>query len=532
MDRKYKPTRPRAVTRIDFEYSGRDGPPAPKNITHVQVTSNTCSGGVHEGAFLECLDLAQVEFPTDGNAIETIGDAAFGGCELLKNPKLPVTLKRIGNSSFSGCTEIRQMELPSILEDIGPSALSKCKFRNLRLPPKMTRLRRQTLYNCNHMVSLEIPKTGLTQIDESALEGCFRLRNLAIPSTVDEIGDNIFQYCIDLEKVFPDHSDLMRVLKTRFDRLPIHSLCYYHPYHDHHQSTASTTSSTTTTVKKLHKLLRRETSSRFQCRRDIFGMTPFHILTLSTKHDIQLYKALIQFHPEDLITKDIWGDYPIYYACSTYAPIEILELLFAHYSVKHPDLKLDWTKMVYNLTLGNAPVETIQYVIEAHHDCYPDQRLDWPKMIMNSLGSPVETLKYLVRASIDKRLEALGYDQWRDVVLQETEKIPIEEDWEERDKQIDRILAAVKKYELKEALSLLELTVWKGKIDEESSSSSEGRSQNHSKPATKKARVDHSELRKQCRFHCPVDVIISNVLPFLEEEPKQQPRPEDTCTVM
>lgn len=514
MDRKYKPTRPLAVVRIDFIYTGRDGQRAPKSITHARVVDESVTE-VHEGAFRECLDLSELKLPNKG--LQSIGDAAFENCELLKNPKLPCTLQRIGNSSFAGCAEIRQLDLPITLEYMGPAALSKCKFRNLRLPPNMTQLQRETLYNCNHMVSLEIPKEGIVRIYQSALEGCFRLRNLAIPATVTEVDDNVFQYCIDLEKVFPNHNDLIRGLKRRFDGLPIHSLCYYHPYQ-----------STEETLQQLYKLLLQEKSSALKCRIDIFGMTPFHILSLSTKHDIQLYQALIKFHPEDLVTKDIWGDFPLYYACSTYAPIEVLELLFANYTILHPRLQLDWTEMMYNLTLGNAPVETIQFLIDTHHDCYPDQPLDWPKMIMNSLGSPVATLTYLVRASIDKRLEALGLAQWRDMVLKETEKIPIEEDWEERDKQIDRILALVKRYELKEAMSLLELTVWKMKIDEQSM----GPNSSNTTPTTKKARLDDSENRNRCRVHCRVDVIIANVLPFLKEGPKPEPRPEDICTVM
>eukprot|EP00980_Cylindrotheca_fusiformis_P002631 scaffold618_cov130-Cylindrotheca_fusiformis.AAC.35 len=566
MDRRYKPTRPRAVTRIDFTYTGRHGPRVPKNITHAVVKPTTLNSvqEVHEGAFLECLDLAQVQFIEDEtNPVERIGDGAFGACELLENPKLPPRLMSIGNSSFAGCSEIRKMDLPMTLEDIGSAALSKCRFRNLRIPPQIKKLRRQTLYNCNHMLSLELPHTGvLRKIDASALEGCFRLRNLAIPSTVTEFGENIFQYCIDLEKIFPNHKDLIRVLQTRFDRLAIHSLCYYHPYSKDPQTTleqlnlllrqemksATAPTSTTTMPSSIGGSGRSNSSTTLalkpQCRRDIFGMTPLHILALSTKHDMQLYQALIQFHPEDLVTKDVWGDIPLYYACSTYAPIPILELFFANHSILHPNMKLDWTKMVYNLTLGSAPVETIQFVIETHHDCYPDQPLDWPKMIMNALGSPLETLKYLVKASIDKRLASLGSTPWHHIVLEEMDKIPLEEDWEERDKQIDRILEMVKKFELKEAMSLLELKIWKEKIKEaaaegELSASKTTATTSRSKglcgstePATKRARLDKSKLRQHCRNHCPMDVIICNVLPFLEEAPKQQPRPEEICSIM
>ena len=62
---------------------------------------------------------------------------------------------------------------------------------------------------------------------------------------------------------------------------------------------------------------------------------------------------------------------------------------------------------------------------------------------------------------------------------------------------------------VKEGITLLELAVWKAKLDEkEEYNCEEGR--------TKKAKVDDESVRKESRMLCGADIVIKNVLPFLQ----------------
>ena len=63
---------------------------------------------------------------------------------------------------------------------------------------------------------------------------------------------------------------------------------------------------------------------------------------------------------------------------------------------------------------------------------------------------------------------------------------------------------------VKEGITLLELALWKAKLDEKEESSVEGR--------TKKAKVDADSARKEGRITCGADVVIKNVIPFLQLE--------------
>jgi demethoxyubiquinone hydroxylase (CLK1/Coq7/Cat5 family) len=61
---------------------------------------------------------------------------------------------------------------------------------------------------------------------------------------------------------------------------------------------------------------------------------------------------------------------------------------------------------------------------------------------------------------------------------------------------------------LKEATTMLELAVWKMKMNEKSHQDMATQSQ-------KKVKTDESSIRQQCRITCGADVIIEYVLPFL-----------------
>ena len=63
---------------------------------------------------------------------------------------------------------------------------------------------------------------------------------------------------------------------------------------------------------------------------------------------------------------------------------------------------------------------------------------------------------------------------------------------------------------VKEGISLLELALWKAKLGEKEGNSVEGR--------TKKAKVDATSARKERRITCGADIVIKNVLPFLQVE--------------
>ena len=66
---------------------------------------------------------------------------------------------------------------------------------------------------------------------------------------------------------------------------------------------------------------------------------------------------------------------------------------------------------------------------------------------------------------------------------------------------------------VKEGITLLELALWKAKLDEK-----EDEEDSSVERQRKKAKVDSEVARKERRVKCGADMVIKNVLPFLQLE--------------
>ena len=66
---------------------------------------------------------------------------------------------------------------------------------------------------------------------------------------------------------------------------------------------------------------------------------------------------------------------------------------------------------------------------------------------------------------------------------------------------------------VKEGITLLELALWKAKLGEKEESSLDS-----ARRETKKAKIDAESYRRDKRITCGADMVIKNVLPFLQLE--------------
>jgi hypothetical protein len=88
------------------------------------------------------------------------------------------------------------------------------------------------------------------------------------------------------------------MLQHRFDGLPIHSIVYYHSYNQgvlQHLIAAiyMTSGHNSALCSKLDP-----TGNEQDC----LGMTPLHILTCSSVHDLEVYCVIVEKYPVNLIT--------------------------------------------------------------------------------------------------------------------------------------------------------------------------------------------------------------------------------------
>ena len=159
------------------------------------------------------------------------------------------------------------------------------------------------------------------EIDFSALRHCYCLRNVAFPpnavfddsdSYIEEEEEDYdeMEFCTDLYQLFGLESGIKRELQHRFDKLPIHRLVYYQSYHQGVLQILIAAINTRSGQRRTLRNMLNPTGNQQDC----LGMTPLHILTCSSVHNLEVYRLIVEKYPTNLITEDRWGALPLLYA--------------------------------------------------------------------------------------------------------------------------------------------------------------------------------------------------------------------------
>ena len=450
-----------------------------------------------------------------------IGNWAFCGCRSLRSiTDIPPALRVIGKFAFAN-SGLSSFDIPMDVEIILRSTglFSNCnRLSNVRLPPTAERIPEMTFCGCNSLFSLELPE-GVNRICSNALSDCRSLRNLAIP-TLSGMGDdmsetfgNMFHHCTALQELL-GHSDLTKhALLHRFDELPIHRLIYYQSYHP-----------IDTTLTGLNEALRGESFSP-GCQRDCLGMTPLHILACSKRQNIELFRVLVETDPESLVAEDGWRALPIFYAVWGDAPREVIQFLCEYHKRNFPNHVLPWRNMVTTLIKdAQAPGNVLRNLLYVHKTYFSDQEIDGTftsETVDNHLvyrlameyRISIESLQFLVNYSIADCLRSIGVEEWRNEITELIERIP-----DNAPKRIlhleylhNRIASFKSEFRtLKDYASIMELALWKHRINENMSAEKFCKA-----GGRKKAKMDESESRRHCRITCGADSVIDRVLSYL-----------------
>jgi hypothetical protein len=162
---------------------------------------------IAESAFADNQKLQYVEFPS---TLESIGHAAFYGCTALKEVTIPEKVKHIGGAAFRCCKNLAKVSLPKGPIDTGGNVfdengcLVKDKMviidgrlfvadyeaRELALPSDVRSIEN---YACNlPYLKMAIVPEGVTRIGDYAFGSCRYLREITLPETLQEMGEDVF----------------------------------------------------------------------------------------------------------------------------------------------------------------------------------------------------------------------------------------------------------------------------------------------------------------------------------------------------
>lgn len=174
---------------------------------------------IGEKAFYKCEGIKSILFP---DTVAEIGDYAFYGCKGLGMIRLPPMLEAIGRWAFVACDGIEYIVIPPGVGVIGAGAFSACKKLGAILVQKGNPVFQSVdgvLMNRETKTLLAYPQAkpgdtvtveaGTRVIAPRAFVRSDLIRQVILPSSLEEIGESAFSGCPNLEQV-----NLPKGLKT------------------------------------------------------------------------------------------------------------------------------------------------------------------------------------------------------------------------------------------------------------------------------------------------------------------------------
>jgi hypothetical protein len=434
------------LLHVVYEYMGDSAEEVPTGVTHVRIDSSASE--IRTEAFFQSHHLCEVDL-SNVKRLDYVGSWAFYQCYSLRKITFPPSVvQSIDEFAFYQCHNLVFLQLPDGLRAISAGVFAGChSLTHVALPSTLTHIKGEAFSQCKNLVSLELPME-LESIGHEAFVGCSALKNLVIPSHAT-VRPNAFRSCHSLvSAIFPDENQstalhqsevIILSLQKRLENQFIHQLCYYQSYNNkkpHEQACLSS-------------LLGDDDGSidSGSNLQDLFGMTPFHILALSTKPNLNLFQSLLSYEGGVALcrgVKDRWGNKAMEYLCQ------------------------------------NHSVDSIF----------------WRDFLLSLLKD---------------RIHSLGLEKWRVVMLQSTVEASAASNEEDhyhasRKEQIRRLDAKLSRYERMEAMSLLELVLWKTAIESATDALID----------TACTTTTTTSSREACRVNSGAGFVISQVFPFLE----------------
>ena len=134
-----------------------------------------------------------VEFKDITYHVVGIGTHAFSECYNLGNIALPRTLQYIGFGAFSR-SNISSLVIPEGVDSIGSAAFYGCNYlEKIVLPKSITKLGENIFYDCTKLQSLKILSDKLTYIPNDFCLKCQGLTDILIPTSIQTIGESAFR---------------------------------------------------------------------------------------------------------------------------------------------------------------------------------------------------------------------------------------------------------------------------------------------------------------------------------------------------
>ena len=134
--------------------------------------------------------------------ITAISDSGCYNCPNLQSVIFNDNLKHIGSNAFSECYKLDNVIFPSSLLYIYSSAFRNTKLSSVEIPSSVKELGSDVFENCTNLNSVKL-LANITSIPYGMFKGCSNLQSIELSSTIIEVGDLTFEGCTSLKDYTP-----------------------------------------------------------------------------------------------------------------------------------------------------------------------------------------------------------------------------------------------------------------------------------------------------------------------------------------
>lgn len=165
-------------------------------VTEIEIPNTILEIGKYQ--FVGFKNLSKVTFPS---TLVAIKEGAFKNCSSLSSVTLPESLGLVGNGAFEQCTMLSKVEILSTrLTEIGNSAFAGCIFEEFDIPSTLQYLGDNAFNGCINLKEVTLP-VGITEIKNNTFQNCMNLVSVKADGIIVSIGSSAFYSCVNLKSV-------------------------------------------------------------------------------------------------------------------------------------------------------------------------------------------------------------------------------------------------------------------------------------------------------------------------------------------
>ncbi|MBR2417846.1 MAG: leucine-rich repeat protein [Clostridia bacterium] len=154
---------------------------------------------------LGCAHMKELQKVTMEYGFKKLGKGAFYGCKKLQTVVMPDSITKVGDSAFEDCTSLQNINFRKNITTFGSRVLSDTKYYKTE-----GNWENSILYAGTYAVAADAGKIkgsaeikdGTTFIADFAFSDCKNITVVMFPDTLKKVGNNAFEGCTALKKVY------------------------------------------------------------------------------------------------------------------------------------------------------------------------------------------------------------------------------------------------------------------------------------------------------------------------------------------